>query len=84
MFIGESEDGSTTEIESRDVIFLENDFPKKGEIKESEPLYEMLNSDDQPIPTEIVDDQMNQELIPDPSGSNESQIILEESELQIR
>ena len=32
-----------TEIESRDVIFLEEDFPKKGEINGDFPLFEMEN-----------------------------------------
>ncbi|CAA7045970.1 unnamed protein product [Microthlaspi erraticum] len=32
VLIGEHSDGSITEIESRDVTFLENDFPKRGEI----------------------------------------------------
>ena len=46
VFIDELEDGSITEIESRDVKFLENDFLKKDDINKGEPLYEMLNSDD--------------------------------------
>lgn len=53
VFIGELEDGSVREIES--VTFLENDFPKKGEVKNSEPLYEMSNSDSQQVSSNIVD-----------------------------
>ena len=30
--IGEHESGGVKEFESRDIIFLENDFPKQGEI----------------------------------------------------
>lgn len=30
MFIGENQDGTITEIESRDVTFLESDFRSKG------------------------------------------------------
>ena len=37
VFIGELEDGSTIQIKSRDVTFLENDFSKRNEIKENEP-----------------------------------------------
>ena len=39
--VGEDSDGRVTEIESRDVIFLKNDFPKKGNIDISSHLYEM-------------------------------------------
>ena len=41
MFIGEDADGSVTEIESRDAIFLEEDFPTKGEVTKDFQLYEM-------------------------------------------
>ena len=40
VFIGEQERGSVTEFESRDVTFLENEFPKKGEIGQDLSLYE--------------------------------------------
>ena len=40
VFIGEQEDGSKTEIESRDITFLENDFPRQGQIGEDLLLYE--------------------------------------------
>ena len=45
VFIGEQESGSITEFESRDVTFLENDFPKKGEIGEDYSLFETLDQD---------------------------------------
>ena len=32
MFVGEEVDGRMTEFESRDVVFLENDYPTRGEI----------------------------------------------------
>ena len=32
VFIGEDKDGRVTEIESRDITFLETDFPKKSEV----------------------------------------------------
>ncbi|KAH0652494.1 hypothetical protein KY289_030172 [Solanum tuberosum] len=84
VFINELEDGSITEIVSRDIRFLENDFPKKGEIDEVEPLYKMLNSEDQIMLSNILDNSMDQEMILGPSGSYESQNPIEESELQIR
>ena len=40
VFIGENEDGSVTEIESRDAVFIEKDFPSRGNLTDSEPLYE--------------------------------------------
>ncbi|KAH0776645.1 hypothetical protein KY290_008056 [Solanum tuberosum] len=58
-FIDELEDRSITEIVSRDVRYLENDFPKKGEIDEVEPLYEMLNSEDQEKLSYILDKSMD-------------------------
>nr|XP_016506348.1 PREDICTED: uncharacterized mitochondrial protein AtMg00820-like [Nicotiana tabacum] len=88
MFIGELEDGSVTEIESRDVTFLENDFPKKGEVKNGEPLCEMLNSDSQQVSSDTVDNQIDQDLILYPSGSgsgnSQSQNPSDEPEFQLR
>ncbi|CAA7035581.1 unnamed protein product [Microthlaspi erraticum] len=43
VLIGEHLDGSITEIESRDVTFLENDFPKRGEIDRELHLEEILD-----------------------------------------
>ncbi|XP_022899289.1 uncharacterized protein LOC111412586 [Olea europaea var. sylvestris] len=41
VFIAENQAGTITEIESRDVTFLERDFPSRGEIKNGKPLYEL-------------------------------------------
>ena len=41
IFLGEDINGSVTEIESRDVVFLEEDFPGQGEIDRDTHLYEM-------------------------------------------
>ena len=41
MFVGEKTDGRVTEIESRDVLFLENDYPTRGEIDKDFQFYEM-------------------------------------------
>lgn len=86
VFIGELEDGSITEIESRDVTFLENDFPKKGDVKNGEPLYKMLNSDSQQVSFDTVDNQIDQNLILDPSrsGNSQSQNPSDEPEFQLR
>ena len=78
------ENVSITEIVLRDVRFLENDFPKKDKIGEVEPLYKILNSEHHVILSNILDNSMDQNMIPDPSGSYESQNPIEESELQIR
>ena len=40
VFIGENEDGSVTEIESRDIVFIEKDFPSRGSLTNSETHYE--------------------------------------------
>jgi len=46
VFIGEQSSGSVTEFESRDVIFLENEFPRKGEIGQEFSLYEVEEEQD--------------------------------------
>ena len=51
VFIGEHTDGGITEIESRDMTFLENDFPTRGEINRDYALYEM----DEPIGSIILE-----------------------------
>jgi hypothetical protein len=46
VFIGEQSSGSVTEFESRDIIFLENEFPIKGEIVHDFSLYEVDEQND--------------------------------------
>ena len=41
MFVGEETDGRVTKIKSRDVIFLEEDYPIRGEIDKDFQFYEM-------------------------------------------
>ena len=41
MFVGEEADGRVTEFESRDVVFLEEDYPTRGEIDKDFQFYEM-------------------------------------------
>ena len=42
MFISQQETDSVTEFESCDVTFLENEFPKKGEISQDLSLFETI------------------------------------------
>jgi len=57
------------------------DFPKKDEIGEGEPLYEMLNSKDQVMSSSILDNSMDQEMISGLSGSYESKNPMKKSKL---
>ena len=43
--IGEHGDGTITELESRDVTFLKDDFPCMSEIDKDLHLYEMMDPD---------------------------------------
>ena len=45
MFIGEEADKRVTEFESRDVIFLEENYLKRGEIEKDFQFYEMEDPD---------------------------------------
>ncbi|XP_042406802.1 uncharacterized protein LOC121996771 [Zingiber officinale] len=61
------DDRSITEIESRNGKFLETDFPKRGEIKGNEPLFELSDSDNRLLPNESSKAQVD-ELLFDSSG----------------
>ena len=61
MFIGEHDDGTITELESEDDTFLEDDFPRIGEIDRDLHLYEMMDPDIRSTP--------KQKLMFEPSGS---------------
>ena len=45
MFLGEEANGRVTEFESRDVVFLEEDYPTRGEIEKDFQFYEMEDPD---------------------------------------
>ena len=45
VFVGEETDGKMTEFESRYVIFLEEDYPSRGEIDKDFQFYEMEDLD---------------------------------------
>ena len=40
IFIDEQENGTVTEFGSRDVVFIENEFPKLGDVGQDFTLYE--------------------------------------------
>ena len=44
VFINEKADGSVTELESRDVVFLEEDFPMRGKVNKDFQFYENLEN----------------------------------------
>ena len=44
VFIGEKADGSVTELESRDVVFLEEDYPVRGKVNKDFQFYENLEN----------------------------------------
>ena len=73
VFIGEGSDGRITEIESRDVTFIEDYFPTKGTVDRSSHLLE-LETDQEANPIEWEPhSRSNQELLPSShlSGRNE-------------
>jgi hypothetical protein len=43
--IGEQPDGRVTEIESRDVDFIENKYPSMGEVNKDLELYELMDQE---------------------------------------
>ena len=59
--IGEDEDKTITELESRDVTFLEDDFPLRGVIDKNLHLYEMMDLD--------INSKSEQQLMIKESGS---------------
>ena len=69
IFIGKHDDESVTKLESRNVDFLEKDFPKINEIKEPEPLFEIMDSENGIVPHGSVEMDYNT-LSLDPSGNN--------------
>ena len=40
IFIGEHENGTVIKFKSRDVVFIENEFPKLGDVGQDYTLYE--------------------------------------------
>ena len=57
VFIGEHIDGGMTELESRDVTFIENEFPSKSDIDKSVQIEELEDQDITITPSQISKDQ---------------------------
>ena len=69
MFVGEEADGRVIEIESRDVVFLEDDYPTKGEIEKNFQFYEMEDPDNG-VPSHSVEGLEETLNLLENSGSN--------------
>ena len=54
VFIGKQADGSISKLESRDVTFLENDFPQRGDITLDLDLFEIDESDTSTAPLQPI------------------------------
>ncbi|XP_071704835.1 uncharacterized protein [Rutidosis leptorrhynchoides] len=81
VFLGEHESGSITEFESRDVTFLENEFPKQGDLDKDWSLFEttelphlsgrnLRSEEEEFVSLEITPQPIENEDNFDPSGSN--------------
>ena len=75
VFVGEEADGRVTEFESRDVVFLEEDYPTRGEIEKDFQFYEMEDPDNG-TPSHLVEgleetfnlsENSGSDLVPDPT-----------------
>ena len=72
VFIGEKADGSVTELESRDVVFLEEDYPVRAKVNKDFQFYENLENGD-PTTVEGLEDTLNppeesgSDIVPDPT-----------------
>jgi hypothetical protein len=69
VLIGEQPDGSITEVKSRDVDFIENKFPSRGEIDKDLTLYEMMDPNEG-APSSLVENQEEILETPRDSGSD--------------
>ena len=71
VLIGTQFDGSVTEIESRNVNFLEEDFLSKCEVRKDVELYEMQDPHED-TPSILVE---NEEVIPQALRDSESDLL---------
>ena len=69
VLISEQLDGSVTELESRDVVFIESEFPNIGEVEKNLTLYEMLDQEVS-APSRLVKDKKEIPKTPRDSGSD--------------
>ncbi|OMO92476.1 hypothetical protein CCACVL1_06836 [Corchorus capsularis] len=87
VFIGEHGDGTVTEIESRDVDFLEKDFPRRGEVEKEIDLYEKEDPDMEAPSSPIENEGAIPQTLGDNGGdlpSSSSMPIDEDSQAQLR
>jgi hypothetical protein len=66
VLIGEQPNGSVTEVESRDVDFIENEFPSRGEVDKDLTLYEIMDPNEG-APSSLVENQ--EEILETPRDS---------------
>ena len=69
-FINENKSGNVTKFESRDVTFLENEFPKKGDVDQDLNLFEMEDKDDLLVQSQVGDIHENVLRSLDPNGND--------------
>ena len=67
--IGEQPNGSVTEVESRDIDFIENEFPSRGEVDKDLTLYEMMDPNEG-APSSLIENQEEILETPRDSGSD--------------
>ena len=73
VFIGKNQSGSIIEFETQDVTFLENEFPKRGDVDQDLSLFEMINQDDLLIPSQVEYIHKNVPRSPDPSRNEKEE-----------
>ena len=82
MFIGKQADGSISKLESRDVTFLENDFPQRGDITSDLDLFEIDESETSTTPIQLLQQVEDNHEELHPSGSERNVNIPEEGQLR--
>ena len=70
VFIGKNQSGSIIEFETQDVTFLENEFPKKGDVDQDLNLFEMEDKDDLLVQSQVGDIHENVPRSLDPNGND--------------
>uniref|UniRef100_A0A2N9GE70 CCHC-type domain-containing protein n=1 Tax=Fagus sylvatica TaxID=28930 RepID=A0A2N9GE70_FAGSY len=69
VLISEQPDGSVNEVESRDVDFIENEFPSRGDVDKDLTLYKMMDPNED-APSSLVENQEEILETPRDSGSD--------------
>ena len=76
VFIGENESGNVIEFESRDATFLENEFPRRGDVNQDLSLFKMEDQNDLFIPSQVGDIRENVSRSPNPSRNDNDESSL--------